>query len=110
MKKFYIVLILISFVLSINVHMKAYASSEIEGCSIFPDDNIWNTPVDKLPVDPNSSTYINAIGAAVGLHPDFGSGNWNGGPIGIPYTVVSVMCVHFDGVVGICRKSLFNSL
>lgn len=90
MKKFYIVLILISFALSINVHMKAYANPEIEGCSIFPGNNIWNTPVDKLPVDPNSSTYISTIGAATGLHSDFGSGNWNGGPIGIPYTVVSV--------------------
>jgi len=61
----------------------------IGGCQIFPADNIWNTPVDNLPVDPRSQDYINSIGASVGLHPDFGSGEWNGFPIGIPYNVVS---------------------
>ncbi len=75
-------------VFSINLCMRAYANPTIEGCSIFPTNNIWNTPIDNLPVDPNSSTYINTIGADTGLHPDFGSGEWNGGPIGIPYTTV----------------------
>jgi hypothetical protein len=28
------------------------------------------------------------MGGTTGVHPDFGSGTWNGGPIGIPYTVV----------------------
>jgi hypothetical protein len=42
--------------------------------------------VDTLPVDPNSATYVNTIGASGGLHADFGSGLWDGGPIGIPYT------------------------
>ena len=88
MKKLYISFILISFVFSINLCVKAYANPKIEGCSIFPTSNIWNTPIDNLPVDPNSSTYINTIGADTGLHPDFGSGEWNGGPIGIPYTIV----------------------
>ena len=60
----------------------------VEGCPILPDTNIWNTPIDQLPVDPNSSSYINTIGASTGLHPDFGSGTWDGGPIGIPYNVV----------------------
>jgi len=71
------------------VHTTVGASPIIEGCSIFPSDNIWNTPIDNLPVHSSSSTYINTIGADTGLHPDFGSGEWNGGPIGIPYTVVS---------------------
>jgi len=88
MKKFHISLILMSFVFSINLCMKASANPTIEGCSIFPTNNIWNTPIDNLPLDPNSSTYINTIGADTGLHPDFGSGEWNGGPIGIPYTIV----------------------
>jgi hypothetical protein len=60
----------------------------IEGCSILPPNNIWNTAIDQLPVDPNSSSYINTIGANTGVHPDFGSGTWDGGPIGIPYNVV----------------------
>lgn len=57
-------------------------------CSIFPANNIWNTPVDTLPLDANSSAYITTIGASTTLHPDFGSGLYNGGPIGIPYVVV----------------------
>lgn len=35
-----------------------------------------------------SSAFINTIGATRGLHPDFGSGTWNGGPIGIPFNVM----------------------
>jgi hypothetical protein len=61
---------------------------QIAGCDIFPGDNIWNTPIDSLPVHPNSTNYINTIGANTGLHADFGSGVWPPGsnsPIGIPY-------------------------
>jgi hypothetical protein len=64
---------------------------QIAGCDIFPDDNIWNTPIDTAPLHPNSTNYINTIGASRGLHPDFGSGVWPPGsdsPIGIPYIVV----------------------
>lgn len=57
-------------------------------CQIFPPDNIWNTPIDQLPVHPRSNQYIAAIGQDISLHPDFGSGEWDGGPIGIPYVVV----------------------
>ncbi|MFQ5595435.1 MAG: hypothetical protein ACE5HA_14910 [Anaerolineae bacterium] len=61
------------------------------GCAVFPADNIWNVPIDTLPVDANSAAYINTIGANAGLHPDFGAGDWppgSGSPIGIPYTDV----------------------
>jgi len=58
------------------------------GCTVLPADNIWNTPVDQLVVSPNSSTYVNRIGAGSPLHPDFGSGTYNGGPIGIPFITV----------------------
>ena len=61
---------------------------EAPGCQLFPANNVWNQPVDKLPVAANSSKIIASIGLDVGLHPDFGSGLWNGAPIGIPYTVV----------------------
>ncbi len=64
------------------------APPQIAGCNIFPADHIWNTPIDDLPVDARSSVYINAIGANTDLHPDFGSGTWNGFPIGIPFTTV----------------------
>src|SRR5215203_1571696 len=41
-----------------------------------------------LPGAGNSSAIVGSIGAALNLHADFGSGLWDGGPIGIPITVV----------------------
>jgi len=60
----------------------------IAGCPLFPADSVWNTPIDHLPVDPSSSAYTSTIGATRTVHPDFGSGLWDGGPIGIPFNVV----------------------
>lgn len=57
-------------------------------CPLFPADNPWNARVDNLPVHPRSDEIVGSIGRDMGLHPDFGSGKWNGGPIGIPYTTV----------------------
>jgi hypothetical protein len=70
----------------------------IAGCPIFPGDHIWNTRVDTLPVAARSDDYVDAIGREVGLHPDFGSGLWEGSPIGIPFNVVEggVPPVSFD--------------
>lgn len=45
--------------------------------------------MDTLPVDPNSTAYIDTIGADSGFHMDFGSGIWDGGPIGIPFVTVT---------------------
>jgi len=59
------------------------------GCRMFPADSVWNTPVADLPVSPQSAQYIAAIGPSSPLHPDFGQGDWDGEPMGIPYTVVS---------------------
>ncbi|HWG57403.1 MAG TPA: hypothetical protein VNT58_12875 [Gaiellaceae bacterium] len=58
------------------------------GCPLFPRDNHWNLRVDRLPVAENSDAVIRAIGARDRLHADFGSGLWERGPIGIPFTVV----------------------
>lgn len=55
---------------------------------LFPADNPWNQPVDAALLDPNSAAIIANIGATKAFHPDFGA-NWNGGPFGIPYVVVS---------------------
>lgn len=63
-------------------------SPTIGGCPMLPNDNIWNTRIDKLSVHPRSSQYITSIGRSRGLHMDFGSGTWDGGPIGIPYNLV----------------------
>jgi hypothetical protein len=57
-------------------------------CPIFPTNNVWNKRVDSLPVAANSDRIIRSIGRGTGLHPDFGSGLYGGGPIGIPFTVV----------------------
>ena len=66
----------------------AQAGPMLTGCPVLPADNVWNTPIDNLPVDANSSMYITTIGATRNLHPDFGAGLWDGGPIGIPYNIV----------------------
>ena len=64
------------------------SNPEIGRCAVFPANNIWNTPVNTLPVDAHSSAWVDSIGRTTGFHMDFGSGTWNGGPIGIPYNVV----------------------
>jgi hypothetical protein len=68
--------------------MAATAAVTIPGapaCSIFPFTNVWNRPVDALPVAANSATLIGTIGLTRGVHPDFGS--YAG--YGIPFNVVS---------------------
>jgi hypothetical protein len=57
-------------------------------CPIFPKTSPWNQRVDRLPVAANSDAIIRSIGTDDTLHADFGSGLWEGGPIGIPITVV----------------------
>jgi len=61
----------------------------ISGVSIFPGDHIWNTRVDSLPVDSRSADYVSTIGSTAYLHADFGSGLYEGNPMGIPYTIVN---------------------
>jgi hypothetical protein len=57
-------------------------------CPVFPASSPWNRPVDALPLATNSATMIRSIGLGDELHADFGSGLWDGGPIGIPITYV----------------------
>ncbi len=56
------------------------AGPEIAGCPVFPADNIWNTPVDTLPVAAASGKHIAAIGASKPLHADFGQDLTSGIP------------------------------
>lgn len=60
----------------------------IGGCPVFPGDNVWNTRVDALPADPRSAEYVASIGEGANLKGDFGSGQYEGAPVGIPYVVV----------------------
>lgn len=94
MKHFLILMILYLAVVSI-----AQEGMPDIGCEIFPSDNIWNTRIDDLPVHALSDDYIDSMGGDSELHPDFGSGTWEGSPIGIPYTIVDanqpLVEIHF---------------
>ena len=86
------VLILLPLLACLLIPTAAHAEPEaatVGGCPVFPADNIWNRRVDKLPVARNSKAYIASIGKDTGMHPDFGSGLWDGAPIGIPYASVA---------------------
>jgi hypothetical protein len=63
--------------------------STLGGCTVFPSDSIFNTPIDNLSPDKNSDAYVASIGTDTGMHPDFGAGLWEGAPIGIPYNIVN---------------------
>ena len=66
----------------------AHTQPRVSGCAVFPANNVWNTPVDSLPVDQHSARYVATIGATQPVHPDFGAGLWDGGPMGIPFVAV----------------------
>jgi hypothetical protein len=57
-------------------------------CPVFPASSPWNQRVDTLPVAGDSDAIVGSIGVDDHMHADFGSGVWDGGPIGIPITVV----------------------
>ncbi|HTJ86291.1 MAG TPA: hypothetical protein VL349_03445 [Terriglobales bacterium] len=63
--------------------------TSLNGFVPFPGDNLWNTDISALPVDPNSANIINFIGSTVTLHPDFGAGQIKNQTIGIPYQIVA---------------------
>ncbi len=67
----------------------AAAAATLAGCPLFPASWSTNQRVDTLPVAPDSAAIVRSIGLDGGIHADFGSGTWDGGPIGIPYDVVS---------------------
>ncbi len=64
------------------------AAATLGGCPVFPPDNPWNQRVDRLPVQRNSDAIVRSIGPTDTMHADFGSGRWEGGPIGIPFVTV----------------------
>ena len=64
-------------------------AAQVAGCPVFPKSSHWNQPVDRLPVLSNSSAIVRSIGLDDPVHADFGSGLYEGGPIGIPFTAVA---------------------
>jgi hypothetical protein len=59
-------------------------------CPAFPSDNVWNTPIKGLPVDPRSAAWLahTAAGSTL-LHPDYGPAGGGARPYGIPWQVTS---------------------
>ena len=58
-------------------------------CSMFPADNVWNTNISQLPVDPTVRQWMASMDSSTtNLHPDFGPSGDPSNPYGIPYTVV----------------------
>jgi hypothetical protein len=65
----------------------AAALKDAESIAVFPADNPWNKDISMAPLEPYNDSIIARI-APNGMHADFGSGTWEGAPIGIPYVVV----------------------
>ena len=61
-------------------HAQAQGAASVGGCPLYPADNIWNAPVDNLPVHPHSADYISNIASSGRLRYD----------ITIPITIVPV--------------------
>jgi hypothetical protein len=85
-----------------GVNLQVTGSTEASNCSSmslgqgaslggflpFPADSLWNKDISSAPVDPNSNAIIGFIGSGIGMHADFGAGQYQGSTIGIPYLIV----------------------
>ena len=80
------------------------SGANIGSCPVFPADNIWNMPVDRLPVSGNSSIYVGTIGKSARLHPDFGT-VYDGAPNGIPYVTVPGSQTKYPATFGYSDES-----
>jgi hypothetical protein len=74
--------------LTVPALVSAHPLPGAPNCPVFPVNNPWNQRVDRLPVAKNSAAIIASIGLNDPVHPDFGSGLYDGEPIGIPFAVV----------------------
>jgi hypothetical protein len=78
----------ISLTLVLLMGCKAAVSAppNLGGCQILPTNNVWNTPIDTLPVHASSNAWIASIGATAKLRPDWGITE---AEFGIPFTTVA---------------------
>ena len=82
MKRLVMVLLVLALFSGIpGVQAVVANGASLSGIQIFPEDHIWNVPIDTLPVDSKSAVYIRNIGSSTYLRADFGE--W-----GLPYNVV----------------------
>ena len=61
--------------------------ADAENIAIFPTNNAWNTDISQSTIDTYNTQIIAALSSYV-IKADFGSGLWQGAPIGIPYVVI----------------------
>jgi hypothetical protein len=87
-----------------SLNLQVGASPQASGCSQmslgqgatlngflpFSSASPWNQDISSAAVDTNSSAIINFIGPTIGLHADFGAGQYQGSTIGIPYSVAGL--------------------
>ena len=69
-------------------------------CSAFPPDNVWNTPISGLPIDPRSATWLAHMAAgSTFLHPDYGPAGGGARPYGISWQITrphpAFVRIHF---------------
>ncbi len=69
-------------------HAAPVDGGAVGACPMFPADSFWHANVSTLPMASQSAAWVSSIGASAHVHADFGSGTWDGGPIGIPWTSV----------------------
>jgi hypothetical protein len=63
--------------------------AQVENIMIFPPTHPLNVPIDTSQIDSRSADIIALLsGGNPKIKADFGSGLWDGAPIGIPYVVV----------------------
>ncbi len=62
--------------------------ADLNGAIPFDAESQWNIPVENAPILWDSAEIMASLNTDVGMHPDFGSGTYNGITIGIPYVVV----------------------
>lgn len=63
-------------------------NASLNGFIPFAANDPWRQNIANAPVDGNSSSLVSFIGSSK-LFPNFGAGQYGGGTIGIPYSVVS---------------------
>ena len=82
----------LSFVASDAPALTLNALTTLPGttCPVFPHNNVWNTPINALPVNAQSATWLAAIASSGSfLHPDFGPSADPRHPYGIPWVIVA---------------------
>ena len=60
----------LAFLAVVSTGLLSAQAPTIAGCPSFPANNVWNTPIDTLPVHPLSAYYINSISPTRTVHYD----------------------------------------